>query len=206
MTLAMVFRQMRSGLLFFIMGLFMIKAHAHDPREAFFVIEQKGDSVQVRAEFPWSLRNTLLMYEPSLKDASDKPSFETVFFNYVKSTLILRDYNGTVMQLVKIQKMGNAGHSHQSDYMLTFLGSHLAEIQNEFMFNVSDRQVNYHIIRRGDEAIHDRTSSSCPSFRLEQEASYGVRWGLALLVVMSIYMTSKSVVPNIGNGTLSRRT
>lgn len=183
---------------YLIFGLAMIRVYAHDPREVFFVIEQMGDSILVKAEFPWTLRNALLVYEPSLKEASDSTSFEEVLFDYVRSMLVLWDHNGTKMELIRVRTLDNMGHSHQNDYVFTFQGNHLSEIRNELLFNVSDRQINYHIIKMGDETVRDRTSPSGPSFHLERKASHGIWWVIALLAVTLGYLAVRIMVPRYG--------
>ena len=45
---------------------------AHEPNEAFFEITQKGNTTEVIAEFPWTLRNALIEFYPSLETANSK--------------------------------------------------------------------------------------------------------------------------------------
>lgn len=40
-------------------------AKAHEPDQAFFDFQEEEGTVVVTAEFPWTMRNALLAYQPS---------------------------------------------------------------------------------------------------------------------------------------------
>ncbi len=43
-----------------ILCLYSTCGFAHDANKAFFKIQQKGNVIEVQAEFPWSIRNAIL--------------------------------------------------------------------------------------------------------------------------------------------------
>ena len=59
-------------------------SYAHSPFEAFFSISQSKDSVLIKAEFPWTLRNALLAFSPDLVNAKNSQDFEKAFVDYIK--------------------------------------------------------------------------------------------------------------------------
>lgn len=50
----------RRHYLIVIMILSISNGFAHDANKAFFKIQQKGNVIEVQAEFPWSIRNAIL--------------------------------------------------------------------------------------------------------------------------------------------------
>ena len=69
----------------------------HNSKEDFYKIEKRAEKVYVLAEFPWTIRKALLDFDPKLKEAHCKKTFEKSLFNYVKSNLKLITQKFTYM-------------------------------------------------------------------------------------------------------------
>ena len=50
---------------------------AHETNEAFFRIVQKENTIEIEAEFPWTMRNALIAFNPSLENSTNKKDFES---------------------------------------------------------------------------------------------------------------------------------
>lgn len=118
----------------------------HETNEAFFKFVQKQNTIEIEAEFPWTMRNALIAFNPSLENSTNKNAFENSFIEYIKANLILKDKNGDTLEYQAFQKLENNGHSHQNYYRVIFKGNDLFEITNTMMFNLNDNQINYNRI------------------------------------------------------------
>ena len=117
---------------------------AHEANNAFFQIIEKGHSVEIQAEFPWSIRSALIQFNPSLENSSERKDFEKTFEDYIKVNLVLIDIHGDTMPFSGFSELPNNGHSHQNNYSINYTGENLSQIINTILFNVYDSQVNYH--------------------------------------------------------------
>ena len=117
---------------------------AHNPHECFFDIKIEKQSCTISAEFPWTLRNALIQQTPALKDAKSTLEFEKAFEQYIAANLILKNNHGQSLLFKGFKTLDNSGHSHQSSYALQYQGSDVKQITNTIMFDISDKQVNYH--------------------------------------------------------------
>lgn len=88
---------MRTVLLFCFFSLNSSFGYAHKTNEAFFTFIQKETTVEIEVEFPWTLRNALIEFNPLLENSTTKKEFENTFSNYIKETIILKDKNGKLL-------------------------------------------------------------------------------------------------------------
>ncbi|WP_405414833.1 hypothetical protein [Maribacter sp. Asnod1-A12] len=119
---------------------------AHETNEAFFSFIIKDNSIEVEAEFPWTIRNALLQFNPSLQKSADQKDFEQTFMAYITANLILKDEHGNNIQLLDIKEIESNGHSHQNNYLIKFKGTNAVEATNTIMFELYDDQVNYNTV------------------------------------------------------------
>lgn len=176
-------------LLFFVFFcVFNIYGYAHETNEAFFTIIQKKNTVEIRAEFPWTMRNALIAFNPSLENTTDKKDFETTFVDYLKAHIVLKDKNGNILKYQEYKILENSGHSHQNNYLIIFKGSDLFEITNTIMFNIYDNQVNYNSITINSKQETYKTKKGFDHFKLGDNKKINY-WYLFFLLIPLIYFT-----------------
>tara|TARA_R110002049_G_scaffold68465_7_gene177488 strand:- start:1233 stop:1811 length:579 start_codon:yes stop_codon:yes gene_type:complete len=142
---------------------------AHDANIAFFKIQQKENTVEVQAEFPWSIRNAVVEAYPRLESSNNQEDFDVAFFEYVKSNFQLRQ-NNSVLTLISIEYDAQQGHSHQSNFVFVFEGNQFDSIKNTMMFNAYVNQENYHDILLDTEHVKFITSKDSSSFQMESQS------------------------------------
>jgi hypothetical protein len=167
------------------------KGYGHDVNIAFFKIEQKETFVEINASFSFTLRNALLKFSPSLKNATTKQAYKDAFFKYVKANLILLDVNGQKMEFESFKELLDAEHSGQDNIKLIFRGSNIARIRNTLIFNVSPKQVNYHtVVSKTKEDQVFTTNTNNMSFYLKTETfnnySYLIYVPVTILLIFVI--------------------
>lgn len=119
----------------------------HESNIAYFKIEQIDSTIIIHAEFPWTIRNALLEFAPELKKSKSQKMFDMAYFDYLKSTLILKDNYGNRLKLLNVDAIKNGGHSHQNEFTLTYLGKEFKTLYNSILFNINSDQSNYHILK-----------------------------------------------------------
>lgn len=135
---------MKYFLLFIVITCHLNLGLAHNPHECFFDIKIEKQNFTITAEFPWTLRNALIQQTPALKNAKSNIDFEIAFEQYLMANLILKNNNGQQLPFKGFKTLDNSGHSHQNSYVLQYEGSDVKYITNTIMFDISDKQVNYH--------------------------------------------------------------
>ena len=130
---------------------------AHDANKAFFNIQQKDNLVEVKSEFPWSIRNALLEAYPELEDSKSKADFNTAFFDYVKTNFELRN-GDSILKLIAVDEATHNEHSHANAFVFLFEGNAFDAIKNTMMFNVYKDQENYHDILAKEKHLKFVTS------------------------------------------------
>lgn len=157
---------------------------AHETNEAFFIITQKENTIEVEAEFPWTMRNALIAYNSSLEDEASKTDFENTFNEYIKENLILKNKFGKVLRFQNYQELKNNGHSHQNSYLLVFEGDNLNEVTNTVMFNVYENQVNYNRVTINSKTYI--TSKSSISFTINNDSQLYIYYLLIFSITILI--------------------
>ncbi len=127
----------------FLSFLFSLNSFSHKANEAFFTIKTGKGTIEIEAEFPWSIRQALLDFDSTLYHSKLKSDFENTFFNYVKLNLILTDCEGRKIQLYQITEVENKAHSHQNNFLFLYKGKNLLTVENTIMFSLHKNQTNY---------------------------------------------------------------
>lgn len=148
--------------LFFIFGINSILAHK--PNQAFFNIQETAQGIKVEAEFPWTLRNALIKFNPALEEAKHKSEFENTFFEYLKENLILKNSAKKAFVLKSVKELPRNGHSHQNSYLIEYEGSKLFSIENTLSFSIFDNQKNFHKVISNNLQYEYKTSKETPIF------------------------------------------
>ena len=158
---------------------------AHESNKSFFKIEQKEATVEVVAQFPWTIRNALLEFAPNLKTSKNKKEFDENFYNYIKSAFVITDAEGNQLELLSVTPTIISGHSHKNDFSLVFKGITFNKITNTISFNLKHQQINHHTIIDGYETRVFETSIKNPSFNISKQhnASFGYLWFLLIIPI-----------------------
>jgi hypothetical protein len=133
-------------LLLLVISCFQNMSFAHSPHECYYNIKIEKNGCTISAEFPWTLRNALLNFDPALKNAQQPQAFEKAFEKYISSHLILKDTHGKALVFKGYRALENSGHSHQNEYVLKYEGGDVYQVTNTIMFEMSDKQSNYHSV------------------------------------------------------------
>lgn len=163
---------------------------AHEVNKAYFNFTVKDHLVEVEAEFPWTMRNALLNFNPKLENSSNKQDFEDSFTEYIRQNLILKSSNGSNLELISFKELERKGHGHQNNYLIVFEGQNLFEITNTIMFNLYNNQVNFNSIKTGSSERVFETTKGSKYFTLnkEQHSSY---WYLLILTIPLAYILKR---------------
>lgn len=156
-----------SSILVFFLTLLNLKAH--EVKQAHFVLKKIDQHWVVQGDFPWTLRNALIQFDPKVEQATDQKSIDEALFSYVQSHLILKTRTGNLIPLTEIIRKGNPEHSHQILYEFHFEKGDLAEITNKLMLNLNDDHLNFLVFEDGEEEKKYKFSKNSPIIRLENE-------------------------------------
>lgn len=168
-----------------IMSMTYFIGHAHSAKEAYFNIYRSEQSIDVYAEFPWTIRNALLTFKPELDQTKDNRIFEDAFFAYVKQNFKVLDENSTPLELLEIKKNKVDGHSHQTNYIFRFKKGQLKQISNTLMFNINKEQINHHIIYPKTDVSNYMSSFNKPSFIVQEEnKDHTITIGIASILII----------------------
>lgn len=167
--------------------LFFVEVSAHNSKEAFFAVQFYEKYIEVEAEFPWTLRNALIDFAPELNNATHKQQFRAVFESYVKANFLVYDNDKKPLELNRIKTVQANGHSHQINYIFEFKGRSVTEIKNTMLFNISEKQRNYHTILLHGKKRKYLSSFSNPSFLIQQQKTVNF---FELLLVLSFILTA----------------
>ena len=162
--------------------------YGHESNEAFFIIVQKQNTIEIQAEFPWTMRSALIEFNPELKEASNKEEFEKTFVDYIKYNLILNNEVGEKLEFKEYKELDNNGHSHQNNYLLIFNGASFNQITNTIMLNVFEHQVNYHILKMNDEKVNFVTKQGQAQYELPKKNSFNYWWGFVLFMAAVFFL------------------
>lgn len=174
---------LKRTILFFLSLFIYCSSFAHDPHEAFFRFKQLKNTIEITAEFPWTLRNALLDFSPSLKLATKKEDFEKVFKDYIKQNLQLKNSLGKFMPFINFKELENQDYGHGNNFIFLFEGKNLAEVKNTIMFNISEKQKNYHLIFENQAMNKYETNKQKTKFFIDKDDSINF-WYLMLFIPM----------------------
>jgi hypothetical protein len=186
---------MRTVLLFCFFCLCSSLGHTHETNEAFFTYIQKENTVEIEVEFPWTMRNALIEFNPLLGNTATKIEFENTFSKYIIENIILKDKNGKLFQYQEFRELETTGHSHQNSYLLIFKGTNLFEVTNTTMFNVNDNQVNYNSIAINSSETTFKTKKNSNQFYINESTTTNYGYFLLLIIplIYGINYFNKSV-------------
>lgn len=134
----------RLSLVLICLVLALNETSAHDPNKAFFFLSTRDSGIYIEAEFPWTLRDALIHFDPTLKQATSPKAFHTAFERYLSSHLLLQDEEGKNLKFLEWQSLDDIQEMHQSTYLLRYEKGKIARITNRMMFNVFPTQSNFH--------------------------------------------------------------
>ena len=173
-------KQLNLMLIFIGIGINISQAHETD--KAYFKVEQKQETVEISAEFPWTIRNAFLLFNPALERATTQEEFDVAFAEYIRKNLMLTNVSGHQLELQEVKIIPLDGHTHQSSYLITFKGSSLGKVTNTIMFNLAETQENIHTFYLEEERRFFKTSVNSPAFNLFTQAKVNSwLWVLILL-------------------------
>lgn len=165
-------------------------SYAHNAQEAIFNIKNKANNIEISAEFPWTIRKALLTEYPDLENNTNQIAFDHVFFNYVKSNLILSNKNHDTLRLLTINKI-ESSESHHNHYVFTYQKLDYNTIKNTLLFNINTKQVNIHNFTKDKQLLVYKTNPSSPSFDISPLKEKDNIWtvfvtciGIGLIVLM----------------------
>ena len=100
-------------------------------------------------------------------------------------------YKRQTLKLLEVVLNKPKGHSHSTKYTLTYDGSDIAKIQNEFMLEQNKNQRNYHFFT-DDQGKNQKviTHKSSPTFEIEilynkSKWLYYILGGIMIVVLIS---------------------
>lgn len=142
---------------------------AHKSNEAFFTFKQKNHVIEVEVEFPWTIRNALIQFNPELEITKNENHFEATFVKYIKKNLVLTDQEGVEQPFIEFKELeNNNGHSHGNNFLLKFKGYEIVNVKNTMMFNLYDNQINYNKIDLINTNKSFITKMASPNFSLNK--------------------------------------
>ena len=165
-------------LLFFQIGL------AHESNKAFFNILQKEKIITIDAEFPWTIRNALIKFNPKLEQATTKKEFISTLKDYLNLNLVLIQNNGKRYDMINVKEMKKNNHSHQVNYIITFKGEDLHHLNNSLLFNLDNNQKNFHKLVYNSSELMFTTSLNNPTFKLPKNDSSIYWWSILLIAFL----------------------
>lgn len=148
--------------------MYISTGYAHDADKAFFDIELEEKTTVVYAEFPWSIRNALISFEPNYIKLKTIKEINAVFFNYTKEKLKLFNDDGEELTLLDVVLNKDPEHTHSTKYRLIYDGVDVVKVRNIFMVEHNKNQKNYHFF--ADSSGEDKrivTDKNFPSFDLK---------------------------------------
>ena len=165
---------------------------AHEPNVAFFKYVETETTIEVHAEFPWTLRNALLKFNPDLEHATSREEFEQALLSYIKRHLVLQNENGEGLQLIEIKTVQNKQHSHQNNFVLIFQGIGLKQVTNSIMFDLNENQSNYNTFESLTSKTTFKTTKTNRGFILERNHFFNYLYVLVLAIPIGWFVIRKT--------------
>lgn len=166
-------------------------AWGHDSDKAFFTIHQEKETVVIEAEFPWTIRNSLIENAPYLNNSSSQEAFDKAFEELIKQNLLVYGIHGEQLPFVRLEEINSEVHSHSYKYKLVYKGSKISKIKNTLLFNIFDNSQNYHYFVTDKDTLSFETTQkqaiySFPNTQTKTNPTpifWGIVLGMLLLVV-----------------------
>ncbi len=174
------------------MSISSVWTYAHDVNKAYFTILEKDDKVEIQTEFPWTLREALIDFEPKLLEAKSSSEFKAVFKNYIQENLILVDRFNRKLPFLDFKELPANGHGHSNNYLLIFEGNNLAKLENRIMFNIYENQQNIHFF--GSDKKQERfTNLKSPVLKIAFIFNLGYFSFILILIGFFIFILKKKI-------------
>lgn len=159
-----------------------VNCFAHDTNKAYYNLKQNAETVEIIAEFPWTIRKALMLYAPELEYSTSQFEFDAAFYNYIVDHIILKDAQHNPLDLIEVTKVDLPGHSHKNNYKLIFKGSEFTSISNTILFNLNKTQQNQHKYssKNGSFMFITSPSSSTYNLKMNQKKRTSTYWMLIL--------------------------
>ena len=165
---------------------FISECFAHDTNKAYFSISENDETTEVIAEFPWTIRKSVLKFAPELENSKSAKEFQNAFKKYLSANLLLKDAQNNLLELVSVEKVELERHSHQNDYKLIFEGNNVTSITNTILFNINSTQENFHTWKTNNENLKFITNIENNTFSYQSTKSYSLSylWLFAILPIL----------------------
>jgi len=168
---------------------FCLKGYTHNIDEVFSSINVEGNHILIETSFPWTIREALLNFEPTLKEATSKKDFEQALFRYVQKHFLLIGNEDEKLELTEINEVKNKEHSHGNDYLFKFKGESISSIKNTILFGENKNQTNTHFYKG---KVY-KTSIGNEKVDIEMSNLYTIWFSvLSIIVIVSAYKIFKN--------------
>jgi len=164
---------------------------AHDPDQGYLKIERWGSYIHLQAELPWTIRNAVYAFDPSLPTNATQAQLDAALFAYIRQHVRLMDPEGNPLPLLTVQALDKQGHTHQFDIEGVYQGHTVQTIHNTLLWNVVEHP------KHAIEVVHLWTTRRYDSDRKHETITltsgiYNPLWvlafwlGLGLSIVMCL--------------------
>lgn len=144
----------------------------HDISAVEFRIDHQSEHISVQVDLPWTLKEALEKFDPSIKIDKSRNHFDKVLFNYVKEHFVLWDADLNEIPLLYIEEtVPSDQHVHGACFKFVFRSESISRIENRFLFDINKRQRNIHLIQENDKWVGYTTTSDRSSFNLTIKSS-----------------------------------
>ena len=151
---------MKKQLIFLLTFAYLTFSYAQDTNIAHFKITPKNQLIEIEADFPRTFQNALEANKPTLEFSTNKKDYKNALTLYFKKNLVLIDEDGKEMELLNAIEIHSKQQPLQQEFLITYKGSNLQSITNTSLFNISEQQVNYHVLKT---AYNDLNFSTTPN-------------------------------------------
>ena len=137
-----------------------LTASSQDAKTAHFDITTTDKNIVVAAEFPWTIHNALIEFNPSMKNDTSKQSYINTMKQYIEAHFHIITPFGFEAKLTDIKRVQKNEHSHQANFIFLFKKDSIHSIRNSLLFDQSPKHVNHHTITHGNTTKTFQTSIS----------------------------------------------
>ncbi len=174
--------------IFFFCTLF--QSFAHDVSKVNFKIETLSDQIKVTVDLPWTLKDALETYDPSLKEDKSRENFNRVLKNYVATHFILWS---TANEKIPLKSVTTAPvgdkHVHGAYFNFFFELDDIGRIENTFLFETNQSQHNKNQIKLNDTWFCFETTTAKKNIQLCSSKNLNTR-SIVLAIVFIVFTSS----------------
>ncbi len=167
--------------------------YGHEVDKVYYKIIEEENYIVVESDFSWALRNALITFRPSLKEANNSIEYQTALKQYVLENLILKDQNNKPLPLHFVTPIKNSeSHQHGNLYQFTFQKGHISSITNTLLFNIHKHQTNIHSIKINGIWDHITTNHKTATQHIKTINLFSYLWFLIFPLILVAYFFIKS--------------